>query len=522
MTGVEPIAYTGTDRQLYVLGALDGEPRRLTDDRDATHTWPTWARARRARRHAPSAGGAGRASERRAVGRSDAGQPRPDGRAARAVDGARRRAGLHGLGARRRPPGDAGSGGERPPPAGGRPTAGLAREPSCPARRCTGAGPGTDAHWWFTSADTIATAKVRACSFCASTRMTPARRSPIGRWGSARRPASPVGQRVAYARDAAGQRSLVVTDLSSGREQPLAVVGDEPAFVWAPDGGRLAVGGTRADSGLYDEVTVLDARDGHQSGNRQRRARVFLDARRRGADLRLPDPVGEGLAWERIDVADGRAARLATFTPTQELALLLGHFDQYAQSVCLYSREEPWLLFSKPATKRGTTATARSTRSFGWRAAMPRRRCGGWPAAASGSSRHERRRPGRPAGAGARRPPARAARGDVSRRFRRRRRQGDGPPRRPAATTAGGAAGARARPQQTRPGAGPQDGRRGAPPSTGWSTPPTSSSSASAPARPRGSARTTPRWPRANHGWSTAPCRATVRAVPTATSRGTT
>jgi hypothetical protein len=60
----------------------------------------------------------------------------------------------------------------------------------------------------------------------------------------------------------------------------------------------------------------------------------------------VPDPIGEGLAWERIEVADGRVRRLASFSPTQELALLLGHFDQYVQSCRLYSQEEPVLLFS--------------------------------------------------------------------------------------------------------------------------------------------------------------------------------
>src|SRR5438132_11547694 len=45
---MEPIAFTGTDRQLYVLEALDQEPRRLTDDASATYTWPTWAPGRAA------------------------------------------------------------------------------------------------------------------------------------------------------------------------------------------------------------------------------------------------------------------------------------------------------------------------------------------------------------------------------------------------------------------------------------------------------------------------------------------
>src|SRR4051812_10550933 len=45
---MEPIAYTGTDRQLYVLDELGGSPRRLSDDAAASYVWPTWAPGRAA------------------------------------------------------------------------------------------------------------------------------------------------------------------------------------------------------------------------------------------------------------------------------------------------------------------------------------------------------------------------------------------------------------------------------------------------------------------------------------------
>jgi hypothetical protein len=346
VTGVEPIAYTGTDRQLYVLGALDGEPRRLTDDPDATHTWPTWApgRAALAAMRRPRGAQAEQASvvlwvdpmlaspgptdAPRALWTARDGGPvymgwAPDGsHLAMLVQEAND---LHLL---------------------------VAEPREVGARTLLSGSP----LYWSWTGDGRALvvhvgghyrygegARVLLLRLDANGSRETLSDRPLG----FRAPAcEPGGQRVAYARDAGGHGSLVVTDLSNGREQPLAVVGDEPAFVWAPGGGRLAVGGTRADSGLYDELTVLDAQTGTSRALGSGVLAFFWTPDGTALICALPDPVGEGLAWERIDVADGRAARLATFTPTQELALLLGHFDQYAQSVSLYSREEPWLLFS--------------------------------------------------------------------------------------------------------------------------------------------------------------------------------
>jgi hypothetical protein len=343
---VEPIAYSGTDRQLYVLDAPDGAPRRLTDDPDATYTWPTWAPGRGALaamrrprgsraeqasveywRDLPPAP-AGTVDAPRALWTARDGGPvylgwSPDGRhLAMLVQEAND---LHLLVAA---PGGTGA---------------RSLVSGSPLYwSWTGDGSALVVHvgGHFRYGEGARVLLVRLAE--GASRETLSDR-PLG----FRAPAcEPGGQRVAYASDGGGQRSLVVADLASHRERPLTVVGDEPAFIWAPDGGRLAVGSTRAESGLYDELTVLDAESGVSRALGAAVLAFFWTPDGAALICALPDPVGQGLAWERVEVADGRSSRLATFTPTQELALLLGHFDQYAQSVRLCSREEPWLLFS--------------------------------------------------------------------------------------------------------------------------------------------------------------------------------
>ena len=57
-------------------------------------------------------------------------------------------------------------------------------------------------------------------------------------------------------------RLLIVMDLASGQKETVAAVGDEPAFVWAPDGRQLAIAANRGESGLYDDVALMDTRSG--------------------------------------------------------------------------------------------------------------------------------------------------------------------------------------------------------------------------------------------------------------------
>ncbi|HZR97427.1 MAG TPA: hypothetical protein VFE37_01900 [Chloroflexota bacterium] len=157
----------------------------------------------------------------------------------------------------------------------------------------------------------------------------------------------PAGGRVAYAAatDAEG-RALVALDLATGRRDVLAPVGRAPAFLWAPGGGRLALARERSEAGLYEGLSVLDVASGAARRLPQRVLAFFWTP---AGDALLcvgVDAAGEMLTWERVDVASGDARVLARFAPTQELALLLGHFDQYAPAVAFYSRDEPVLLFA--------------------------------------------------------------------------------------------------------------------------------------------------------------------------------
>ena len=157
----------------------------------------------------------------------------------------------------------------------------------------------------------------------------------------------PGGTRVAYAaareRD---RRTLILLDTASGQRDELAAVGNAPAFVWAPGGGRLALGAERTDAGLYDGLAILDTQ-GSAEQRLERTALAFFWTPNGDALLCVGvDAAGEVLTWERVDPATGGARTLARFAPTPEVALLLGHFDQYAPAVALYSRTELALLLA--------------------------------------------------------------------------------------------------------------------------------------------------------------------------------
>jgi hypothetical protein len=157
----------------------------------------------------------------------------------------------------------------------------------------------------------------------------------------------PGTRRLAYAAAVgADRRRLLLTDTVSGHTEDLLAVGDEPAFVWAPQGRRLVLADERTPEGLYERVALLDIQSGAVQALPGGAAAVFWTPAGDALLRVVPGPAGDLLLWERLDLVHGASQPLAGFYPTQELALLLGHFDQYAQAVRLYSRQEPALLFA--------------------------------------------------------------------------------------------------------------------------------------------------------------------------------
>jgi TolB protein len=339
---VEPIAFVGNDHLLYVLDTPDAAPRCLTpDERDGAFTRPTWAPdgtalavMRRVRddgreRGAVELRGVADGAARRLWTADDGGPVflywAPDGRRLGML--VQEGDTLHLVAAERE--------------SGATETL-LTGAPLYWSWAPDGSALAAHVGGHYRRADDARVVLVRPGRGAGARETLSAR--PLG----FRAPAwEPGGTRVAYA--AAGEGgggALVLFDTASGRSDELAAVGNTPAFVWAPGGGRLALAGERADAGLYDGVSVVDVANGAARRFPMQALAFFWTP---GGDALLcvgVDPAREVLTWERVAVASGETRTLARFAPTQELALLLGHFDQYAPAGALYARDEPALLFA--------------------------------------------------------------------------------------------------------------------------------------------------------------------------------
>jgi dipeptidyl aminopeptidase/acylaminoacyl peptidase len=339
---VEPIAFVGNDHLLYVLDRLDARPRCLTPgETDGVFTWPTWApdgATIAVMRRGRAVGRERGAVELRAIADGAARQVwaardggpvflywAPDGRRLGLL--AQEGETLHLLVADREM---------------GTAETVLSGAPLYWTWAPDGLALVAHVGGYYRRGDNARVALVRLGTGPAAVETLDDR--PLG----FRAPAwEPGGTRVAYAAATSGDgRALVLHDTATGERTELAAVGRGPAFVWAPGGGRLALAGDRSEAGLYEELSVLDAASGV---TRRLAHRVLAFFWTPAGDALLcvgVDPSGEVLTWERVAASSGDTRTLARFAPTQELALLLGHFDQYAPAVALYSREEPALLFA--------------------------------------------------------------------------------------------------------------------------------------------------------------------------------
>jgi TolB protein len=84
---------------------------------------------------------------------------------------------------------------------------------------------------------------------------------------------SPDGERIAFHRDVAGGRQILVYDFSSGRARAVTSIGRNEDASWAPDSRHLVFRSTR---GGGDQLWVLDVESGtpRQLTNVNGRARL--------------------------------------------------------------------------------------------------------------------------------------------------------------------------------------------------------------------------------------------------------
>lgn len=134
---------------------------------------------------------------------------------------------------------------------------------------------------------------------------------------------SPDGQRVAYAVNTPNSflyEGLTVIDLDASSTQ-VYFKGNVLAFFWSPDGTKLAY-----LTGALVEPAPVGRAGGLAAPARQQRALQ--------------------VTWHVIDLERNRTIDLNTFEPTESFLYLLQYFDQFAQSVALWSPDSQALVYA--------------------------------------------------------------------------------------------------------------------------------------------------------------------------------
>jgi TolB protein len=182
---------------------------------------------------------------------------------------------------------------------------------------------------------------------------------------------SPTGTaRWLYARQSGARGELVIDDGRASRT--LAEFNGGIAFGWSPDGRRVAYAINTPDSFLYEGLAVIDLTTSTSRVYFKGNVLAFFWSPN-GRQLAYltgvlvePSPTGRagGLAaawrthpeviqqrslqvtWHVIDLEHDRAIDLNTFEPTEAFLYLIQYFDQFAQSVAVWSPDSRALVYT--------------------------------------------------------------------------------------------------------------------------------------------------------------------------------
>lgn len=175
---------------------------------------------------------------------------------------------------------------------------------------------------------------------------------------------SPDGNRIALAHGADLQNEIVVTDAAGENPKKVGTFSNKTAFAWSSDSSRLAYidGDQPMSAGTLGPLHVVDletSKEMVEDGNiiaffwspsgKEIAYFILLQAN----DDSSGSSGGSGQATPQyvlqlhvLDVTTGESRKLFTYQPTQQFLSVLPYFDQYHQSVTIWSPDNNNLVLS--------------------------------------------------------------------------------------------------------------------------------------------------------------------------------
>ena len=158
---------------------------------------------------------------------------------------------------------------------------------------------------------------------------------------------SPDGKSIAYLLEAGGAAKTELHVAQSDGANNQVLTDDSPlAFFWSPDSTKLAylVRASNGQSSLpFTSTNDQAARLTPASLPYLRREALALSAGREAPALQAAP---QRLTWKIVSLADKKILTLVSFLPTDTFASVIAYFDQYAQSVRLWSPDSTALVYS--------------------------------------------------------------------------------------------------------------------------------------------------------------------------------
>ncbi len=172
---------------------------------------------------------------------------------------------------------------------------------------------------------------------------------------------SPDGSHIALARVSDKENQIVITDAQGQNPKPIGTFKTKTAFAWSSDNSRLAYldGGQALNAGTFGPLHVVDLQTSKEIVEDENIVGFFWSpsgteiayfillqanpASTNGSSNSTPQ---FALELHVLDVTSGESRKLFTYRPTEQFFNILPYFDQYHQSVTIWSPDNNNLVLS--------------------------------------------------------------------------------------------------------------------------------------------------------------------------------